>query len=161
MTLMDQTILAVGADGKFAGLVVPALVKRGVKVRGLVHTAEKASMMREIGVAEIAVGDLRDLASIDRALDGVTSVFYVAPAFLPDEAEVGKAVVGAALKAGVRRFVFSSVIHPVLSTLPNHAMKAPVEEAVLNSASNTPFCTRPFSSRTTPRTGTRSWTRAF
>ncbi len=125
---MDQTILAVGADGKFAGLVVPALVKRGVKVRGLVHTADKASMMREIGVAEIAVGDLRDLASIDRALEDVTSVFYVAPAFLPDEADVG-----AALKAGVRRFVFSSVIHPVLSTLPNHAMKAPVEEAVLNS----------------------------
>ena len=33
----------------------------------------------------------------------------------------------------MRRFVFSSVIHPVLGGLPNHAFKAPVEEAVLNS----------------------------
>jgi hypothetical protein len=30
----------------------------------------------------------------------------------------------------VRRFVFSSVIHPVLGGLVNHAAKAPVEEAV-------------------------------
>ncbi len=37
------------------------------------------------------------------------------------------------IREGVRRFVFSSVIHPVLSQLSNHAAKAPVEEAVLNS----------------------------
>jgi uncharacterized protein YbjT (DUF2867 family) len=42
-------------------------------------------------------------------------------------------MVDAARRAGVRRFVFSSVIHPVLSALPNHAAKAPVEEAVLVS----------------------------
>lgn len=33
----------------------------------------------------------------------------------------------------MKRFVFSSVIHPVLSALPNHAAKAVVEEAVLDS----------------------------
>lgn len=39
----------------------------------------------------------------------------------------------AAINAGVKRFVFSAVIHPVLSDLVNHVAKAPVEEAVLNS----------------------------
>lgn len=34
---MNETILAVGAYRKFAGMAVPALVSRGVRVRGLVH----------------------------------------------------------------------------------------------------------------------------
>ena len=31
-----STILVVGAAGKFAGLVVPELAKRGAKIRGLI-----------------------------------------------------------------------------------------------------------------------------
>ena len=127
------TILAVGSSGKFAGLVIPALVERGALVRGLVRKPDEIAAVRALGAAEMAVGDLGDHASIDRALEGIASVFYIAPAFLPDEAAVGKAFVAAAIKAGVRRFVFSSVIHPVLSGLSNHANKAPVEEAVLDS----------------------------
>jgi uncharacterized protein YbjT (DUF2867 family) len=128
-----STILAVGAAGKFAGLVIPALAKRGAKVRGLIQKAAQADRILKQGASEVAVGDLKDRASLDVALKGVSSVFYIAPAFLPDEAAIGIRMVAAAKQAGVRRFVFSSVIHPVLSRLPNHAMKAPVEEAVLDS----------------------------
>jgi uncharacterized protein YbjT (DUF2867 family) len=128
-----ETILAIGAAGKFAGLVIPALAKRGAKIRGLVHTAEQADGVRSQGAAEVAVGDLTNPASMVAALRGVSSVFYIAPAFLPHEAEVGMSLVDVAKKAGVRRFVFSSVIHPVLSALVNHAAKAPVEEALLDS----------------------------
>ena len=60
-------------------------------------------------------------------------MFYIAPAFLPDEAETGRNMVDAAKRAGARRFVFSSVIHPILSALENHAAKGPVEEAILTS----------------------------
>ena len=130
---MTGTILAIGADGKFAGLVIPALAARGARVRGLIQTADAADAVRAKGAAEVAIGDLRDDASLDRALNGVTSVFYIAPAFLTDEAKIGEAMVAAAIRAGVQRFVFSSVIHPVLSGLRNHAAKAPVEEAVLDS----------------------------
>lgn len=130
---MSDTILAIGADGKFAGLVVPALAARGARVRGLVRTPEVADTVRAKGAAEIAIADLRDRTTIERALEGIDALFYLAPAFLPDEAEVGKALVATAIRSGVRRFVFSSVIHPVLSGLSNHAAKAPVEEAVLNS----------------------------
>lgn len=128
-----MTILAVGAAGKFAGFVIPALAQRGARVRGLVHKPEQAEQARSHGAAEVAVGDLRDRDSLDRALRGIDAIFYIAPAFIADEAAVGKSIVDAAVRAGVRRFVFSSVIHPVLSDLVNHTAKAFVEDAVLNS----------------------------
>ncbi len=135
----SPAILAVGAAGKFAGLIVPELVKRGAHVRGLVSKAEQISVARDLGAAEVVVGDLRDRASLNAALLGVERVFYIAPAFLSDEAEVGLAMVEAAMAAGVRRFVFSSVIHPVLTELPNHAAKGPVEQAVLDSGMDYTF----------------------
>lgn len=130
---MPGTILAVGASGQFAGLVIPELSKRGAQVRGLVHEAGAADAVRAAGAQEVAVADLTDRTAVAAALRGVERVFYLAPVGLPHEAEVGKAFVAAAISAGVKRFVFSSVIHPVLSGLPNHAGKAPVEDAVLNS----------------------------
>jgi uncharacterized protein YbjT (DUF2867 family) len=126
-------ILAVGAAGKFAGMVIPELVKRGAIVRGFIHNDAQESLGREHGAAEIMVGDLTNRTSVDQAVKDVDSVFYIAPAFLPNEAEIGVAVVEAAKRAGVRRFVFSSVIHPILSALGNHEQKAPVEEALLTS----------------------------
>ncbi len=130
---MSGLILAFGASGKFAGLVLPALAARGARVRGFAKTDKDAAMARSNGAAEVALGDLTDRESVDRALAGVERVFYIAPAFLPNEAEVGQDMVRACVAAGAKRFVFSSVIHPVLSHLSNHAAKAPVEEAVLDS----------------------------
>jgi len=133
MKVKTSTILAIGAAGQFAGLVVPELAKRGARVRGLIRKAEEGPQVLRQGATEVVVGDLSDMGSIAEALQGVSSVFYIAPAFLRDEAEVGKRMVEAAKQAGVRRFVFSSVIHPILSALTNHAAKAPVEEAILTS----------------------------
>ncbi len=126
-------ILAVGAAGKFAGLVVPELVKRGASVRGLTADPKHADAVRKNGASEVAVGDLRDVGSLRAALEGVDRVFYVAPAFAPDEAQLGLNMVEAATSAQVRRLVFSSVIHPTLTTLENHREKGPVEEAILGS----------------------------
>jgi uncharacterized protein YbjT (DUF2867 family) len=130
---MGETILAVGASGKFAGLVIPELVRHGAEVRGFAHDSADVGMVRARGAQDVIVGDLANPVDVAAALKGVDRVFYIAPVTLPNEAEVGKAFVAASINAGVRRFVFSSVIHPVLSGLPNHALKAPVEQAVLNS----------------------------
>ena len=133
MSTATTTVLAVGAAGKFAGLVVPELAKRGAKVRGFVRNPDEIKTAKATGAAEVIVGDLADEASVRAAMKDVDRVFYIAPAFLPHEAEVGVSVVDAANYAGVRRFVFSSVIHPILSGLANHIHKAPVEEALLTS----------------------------
>lgn len=125
-------VLSIGADGRLAGLVVPELIRRGASVRGLVHKPENARKARDNGTSEVVIGDLRDPQSLDAALKGVSRVFYIAPAFAPDEAPLGLNLISAAQRAGVRRFVFSSVIHPTLS-LENHSAKIPVESALYSS----------------------------
>jgi uncharacterized protein YbjT (DUF2867 family) len=125
-------VLAIGATGQFAGLVVPALVSAGVQVRALVHDPEKKDQVREAGADQAVAGDLRDPASLRAALDGVDGVFLVIPAFAEDTAALGTGVVAAAKAAGVRRLVYSGVYHPSLS-LVNHASTRPVEESVYRS----------------------------
>ena len=129
----SSTVLVVGAAGRFAGLVVPALAERGVEVRGLARSAKQAEQARSNGAAEIAIGDLRDRASLDAALRGVERAFYLAPVYQEDEARMGLSFVEAAKAAGLRRVVFSSVIHPVIGVLQNHIQKVPVEEALVES----------------------------
>ncbi len=46
---------------------------------------------------------------------------------------MGVAMVDAARAAGVRKFVFSGVIHPSISAMTNHAAKLAVEEALYSS----------------------------
>ena len=133
MSEAHPTVLVVGAAGRFAGLVVPVLARRRARVRGLVRDAAQADNVRASGAGEIAVGDLRDRASLHAALRGVDSAFYIAPAFQPDEAQIGLGFVQAARDAGVRRIVFSSAIHPVITSLRNHAAKGPVEDAIIAS----------------------------
>ncbi len=128
-----STVLAVGAAGSAAGLVVPELARRGATVRALVQRPGQADVVRSRGATEVAVGDLTDDASIEEALKGVDAVFYIAPAFIDDEAEIGVNMVHAAQRAGVRRFVFSSVIDPVIGALVNHSAKTPVEAAIIES----------------------------
>jgi len=128
-----MTILVIGAAGNIAGLVVPALVGHGAAVKGFVRKPEQVPLAKHRGASDVAVADLSDPASLDAALKGVEGVFHVGPVFAPTEVQMGRNMVDAARRAGVRKFVFSSVIHPVLSSLPNHAAKAPVEEALINS----------------------------
>ncbi len=125
-------MLAIGATGQFAGLVVPALVSRGVQVKALVHDPTKQDRVREAGADQAVVGDLRDRVSMRAALDGVDGVFLIVPAFAPDSAALDTGVVAVAQEAGVRRLVFSGVYHPSLS-LVNHASMRPVEESVYRS----------------------------
>ncbi len=126
-------VLAVGAAGASASLVVPELLKRNVTVRAFIHKQEDELIVQRLGVADIVVGELSDANAVKDALEGMEGVFYIAPAALEKEAEVGKQFIAIAKQAGIRRVVFSSVIHPVLSELVNHADKAPVEEALLDS----------------------------
>ncbi len=126
-------VLMVGATGKFAGMVVPELRKRGATVRALIRSEDKAEDAAAHGAAETAVGDLGDEASLRRATEGVDGVFHLGPAFAPDEAEMGVRMVAAAKASGVRRFCFSGAIHPSIARMRNHAAKQPVEEALYES----------------------------
>ena len=128
-----STVLVVGAAGRFAGLVVPALASRGARVRGLARNEEQGEQACLNGAAEVAIGDLRDRASLEEALRDVERAFYLAPVYQEDEARMGLSFIDAAKAAGLRRMVFSSAIHPVIGALQNHIQKVPVEEALVES----------------------------
>ena len=127
-------VVMVGATGRHAHWVLRELIERGVMVRALVRNRERAEVARHHGAHETIVGDLREPASLTDAVAGMDGVFHIGPAHSAGEAEMGVAMVDAARAAGVRKFVFSGVIHPSISAMTNHAAaKLPVEEALYSS----------------------------
>jgi uncharacterized protein YbjT (DUF2867 family) len=126
-------VLMVGATGKYAGHVLPELKKRGVRVRALVRSRDSEQTARARGADETAFGDLQDARGLISAAVGVDGVFYIGPAFSLRESDMGVTMVEAARAAGVIKFVFSSVMHPSITLLTNHAAKRPVEEALYQS----------------------------
>lgn len=93
----------------------------------------RAGAARQAGADETVVGELRDSASLGDATVGVDGVFHINPAFAPNEANMGVAMVEAAKDAKVRKFVFSSVYHRSISAMANHATTQPVEAALYES----------------------------
>lgn len=126
-------VLMVGATGRYAGLVLPALLRRGIRVRALVRNKEGERIARERGADETVLGSLEDARCLIAAAVGVDGVFHINPAFAHREASIGVAMVEAAKAAGVRKFVFSGILHPSVSVLVNHAGKQQVERAIYES----------------------------
>jgi uncharacterized protein YbjT (DUF2867 family) len=126
--------LMVGATGRHAHWVLRELTKRGVSVRALVRNQQRADVARDNGATEVAIGDLTEPATLTDAVAGMDGVFHIGPAHTAREAAMGVAMVDAARAAGVRKFVFSGVIHPSISAMTNHAAaKLPVEDALYTS----------------------------
>jgi uncharacterized protein YbjT (DUF2867 family) len=127
-------VLMVGATGRHAHWVLRELTKRGVAVRALVRSEDRARVARDNGAQETVIGDLTEPTSLTAAVAGMDGVFHIGPAHAAGEAEMGLAMVDAARAAGVRKFVYSGVIHPSISAMTNHAAaKLPVEDALYSS----------------------------
>ena len=82
-------VLMIGATGKYARHVIPELKQRNVTVRALVRNKDKADAARQQGADEAVVGDLNDAESLRVAATGMEGVFYLNPAFAPNEADLG------------------------------------------------------------------------
>ena len=95
----ELRVLAVGAAGPTAGLVVPELLKRQVSVRGFVHKEEDVATVQKLGLQDIVVGDMTDTAAVTKALSGMDALFYIPPAALDDEA-AGRQTVCLSRKTG-------------------------------------------------------------
>jgi len=115
MTLrrMEMKVLMIGASGKYARYVVPALKGRGATVRALVTGADKRAEAIAQGADEAIVGNLEDDQSLRNAAEGMDGVFHINPVFKPNEAELGVAMVTAAVAAGVRKFTFFQGDSPI------------------------------------------------
>ncbi len=126
-------ILVNAANGQQGKLLVPKLLAAGAQVRACVRSERSAAELTAAGVADVVVGDLADPALIARAVEGVEAVYHVCPGLHPQERALGMAWIDAARAAGVRHFVFSSVLHAILTDLVQHEIKRDIEEHLLSS----------------------------
>ena len=126
-------LLVTAANGNQGKSLVPRLLRTGAAVRACVRTPESAEALRLQGVNDVVVGDLGDPDVLARALDGVDAVYYVGPTLHPEERANGVAAIDAARAAGVRHFVFSSVLHAIITDLVQHEIKRDLEEHLVSS----------------------------
>src|SRR5947208_527104 len=99
-------ILVTGGTGKVGSEVVKELRKRGATVRVLVRKKPQQGQFPE-GV-EIAVGDLLDPVSVQKALDGVDKL-YLLNGVAADELTQGLIAYDLAKKLKLRHVVYHSV----------------------------------------------------
>ena len=75
----DNPILVTGAGGAVGGIgrnLTEFLLARGNKVRALVRREDaRAEALRRLG-AEVVEGDLTDLASMHRAIEGCRRIYF-------------------------------------------------------------------------------------
>jgi len=121
-------ILVTGASGKTGRAVVKALSKRGGAVRALVRRE-----VEDLTAQEFVVGDMRSQATMAQAMSGVEAVYHICPNMSADELQIGQIAISAARAAGVRQFVYHSVLHPQVRAMPHHWLKMQVEEQLFES----------------------------
>ena len=126
-------ILVTGAAGKTGQAVTRALVRVGASVRALVHKEEYQDSVESAGVSEIYLGDLLNLDDLQEIMEGVEAVYHICPNVHPGEVDIGVGVIQAAKEAGVKHFVYHSVLHPQIEAMPHHWLKLRVEEHLIES----------------------------
>jgi dihydroflavonol-4-reductase len=114
-----DTVLVTGASGFVGSAVARAAMRHGYNVRILVRRSSPRQNLEGLG-AQVFEGDMRDQASIERALAGARYLFHVAADYRlwardPEEIvrnNVGgaNAVMLAALAQGVERVVYTSSV---------------------------------------------------
>jgi uncharacterized protein YbjT (DUF2867 family) len=132
-------ILVTGGTGFVGPHVVHALRARELPVRVLVRDTRRGTRAAAWG-AELAVGDVTDLASLRAATAGVDTVVHLVSIIKGSRADFDRVMaagtrnlVAAAKEAGVRRFVLMSALgvnEQTKNAVPYFAGKWEMEEAV-------------------------------
>lgn len=112
-------VLVTGGTGFTGGHLARGLASRNFRVRVLARDVEKGRDLETAGI-EIVRGDLADPASLDRAVEGIATVYNIAAiyrqagvpasAYRAVNAEGVGALIRAAARAGVRRVVHCSTV---------------------------------------------------
>jgi uncharacterized protein YbjT (DUF2867 family) len=121
-------ILVTGATGKVGSEAVRVLRHKGVPVRAFVRSPGKAQRLAQAGAA-VAVGDLGDPSTLDRAMAGVTGVILVSPG--NPAQEIG--VIDRAVRAGVGHLVKVTSDAPPDSPIARRRWHAEIEAALVAS----------------------------
>ncbi len=137
-----MTTLVTGAAGFLGSHVARQLVARGEEVRVLMRASSSNRAISDLSL-EYVTGDLRDVASLERAMKGVDRVFHVAadyrlwakkPQDIYDSNVGGtKNLLAAAKQAGVAQLIYTSTVATIAvdrPALPNEFTDAKLEEMI-------------------------------
>jgi dihydroflavonol-4-reductase len=140
-----MTTLVTGAAGFLGSHVARLLVARGDNVRVLMRASSSNRAIGDLSL-QYVTGDLRDAASLERAMKGVDRVFHVAadyrlwakkPQDIYDSNVGGtKNLLAAAKQAGVSQLIYTSTVatiavdRPGGGSLPNESTDAKLEEMI-------------------------------
>src|ERR1700679_3562572 len=138
-----MTTLVTGATGFVGSHVARQLVAAGEAVRVLVRASSNLAVLDGLQVEPVE-GDLRDGASLERAMQGVRRVYHVAADYrlwTPKPAEIYESnvegtrrLLAAAHRAGVERIVYTSTVAtiavPRQGALPNEETQAALAEMI-------------------------------
>ena len=129
--MSNEVTLVTGATGQQGGAVARALLAAGQTVRALTRDFARAESLIEAG-AQVVVGDMTDLASMQRAFQGVEFAFLMGTPYAegPEtEWQQLQTCIDAAQHAGVQHVVYSSVQRAAdLADVPHYAQKIRAEE---------------------------------
>ena len=124
-----MSTLVTGAAGFLGSHVARQLVARGDEVRVLLRASSTNRAIADLPL-EYVTGDLRDPASLDRAMKGVKRVFHVAADYRlwarrsQDiyDSNVGgtKNLLDAAKRAGVEQLIYTSTVATIAVDRPQH-----------------------------------------
>jgi dihydroflavonol-4-reductase len=136
------TTLVTGAAGFLGSHVARQLVARGESVRVLLRPSSQNRAIADLPL-EYVTGDLRDTASLDRAMKGIQRVFHAAADYRlwarhsQDiyDSNVGgtKNILAAAKRAGVEQFIYTSTVATIAvdrPAPPNESTNAKLEEMI-------------------------------
>lgn len=122
-----MTILVTGGTGTIGSQVLAHLQGKGAEVRALTRSPEKAQL--PTGVRPVG-GDLSDPDSLRAALDGVSTLFLLAPN-VPDELTQAMLSLSVAREAGVTGLVYLSVFKgEAYANVPHFAGKYTAERMI-------------------------------
>ena len=122
-----MTILVTGATGVVGSQVIAHLQNEGVNVRALTRSPEKAKF--EGNVAPVK-GELSDVATMRAAMQGIDTLFLLAPN-APDELTQALQAMSIAREAGVKGMVYLSVFKGAeYVDVPHFASKYTVERMI-------------------------------
>jgi dihydroflavonol-4-reductase len=137
-----MTTLVTGAAGFLGSHIARQLVARGESVRVLLRPSSQNRAIADLSL-EYVTGDLRDTASLDRALKGIKRVFHAAADYRlwakhsQDiyDSNVGgtKNILAASKRAGVEQFVYTSTVATIAvdrPSQPNESTDAKLEEMI-------------------------------
>ena len=118
-TLISMLAFVTGATGFVGSHVARALAEQGASLRLLVRASSNTKNITELK-ADLVTGDLRDPASLQKAISGCDTLFHVAADYRlwvrdPEEmyranVEGTRAILEAARRSGVRRVVYTSSV---------------------------------------------------